>query len=50
MVDAEYPRGICSPIFVIEYFSVLFLDPSVLLIQASRSEKIIHDILPDLRY
>ena len=37
----EYPQGICSPTLDVDYFSKLFLHPSILLIKDSRSAYII---------
>ena len=37
-VDIEKPDGICSPNFVVDEFSRLFLHPAVFSIKHSRSE------------
>ena len=37
IVDIEKPDGICSTVFVVEVFSVLFLDLSIFFIEYSRS-------------
>ena len=31
IVDIEYPRGMCSPIFIFEEFSGLYAHPSIFL-------------------
>ena len=37
IVNIEYPQGICSPVFAVEEFSVLFSRPSTFLIKDSMS-------------
>ena len=37
IVDIEKPDGICSPTFVVDEFSVLFLYPSIFSIKHPRS-------------
>ena len=37
IVDIEKPDGICSPTFVVDEFSGLFLHPSIFSIKHSRS-------------
>ena len=37
IANIEYPQGICSPIFAVEEFSVLFARPSIFLIKDSMS-------------
>ena len=37
IVEIEYSQGTCSPTFVVDDFSELFLNPSILLIKYPRS-------------
>ena len=37
IIDIEKPDGICSPTFVVDEFSGLFLHPSIFSIKHSRS-------------
>ena len=37
IVDIEKPDGICSPSFVVDEFSGLFLHPSIFFMKYSRS-------------
>ena len=37
MLDIEKPNGICSPTFVVDEFSGLFLHPSIFSIKHSKS-------------
>ena len=46
-VDIERPDGMCSPTFVVDEFSGLFLHPSYLSIKYSRSAKTINGALSE---
>ena len=41
-VETEKPDGICSPTFLVDEFSVLFLHPSIFSIKHARSAQIIN--------